>query len=249
MFILTLFLFVFFLRFRRPPRSTRTDTLFPYTTLFRSLLQRRDRYRFDTDRDQWRRGNIHESGDARRIDRLQAGELAELLRAQAVLAVLPGFHMVQRAAVITFGEPRFLPGPDRVACRVAGLCGEGLFVRRCHPAIERADGIPIADRFVDLARRLCTIEARAGPCRFCRQHDEYEKQGCRCRQVPDGLFHGGSCSLADGASGSAKNSTPISSPGVKLVAVHSNVVGEVFLAVSGQNATRFVTAPLSTTSR
>src|SRR3546814_12117574 len=28
----------FFLRIRRPPRSTRTDTLFPYTTLFRSLL-------------------------------------------------------------------------------------------------------------------------------------------------------------------------------------------------------------------
>src|SRR3546814_13508276 len=26
----------FFLRIRRPPRSTRTDTLFPYTTLFRS---------------------------------------------------------------------------------------------------------------------------------------------------------------------------------------------------------------------
>src|SRR3546814_5732696 len=28
----------FFLLIRRPPRSTRTDTLFPYTTLFRSLL-------------------------------------------------------------------------------------------------------------------------------------------------------------------------------------------------------------------
>src|SRR3546814_5643018 len=28
--------YVFFLRIRRPPRSTRTDTLFPYTTLFRS---------------------------------------------------------------------------------------------------------------------------------------------------------------------------------------------------------------------
>src|SRR3546814_11669847 len=27
---------LFFLRIRRPPRSTRTDTLFPYTTLFRS---------------------------------------------------------------------------------------------------------------------------------------------------------------------------------------------------------------------
>src|SRR3546814_14762211 len=34
---LLLFLFIFvFLMIRRPPRSTRTDTLFPYTTLFRS---------------------------------------------------------------------------------------------------------------------------------------------------------------------------------------------------------------------
>src|SRR3546814_12872415 len=32
------FMFVFFLMIRRPPRSTRTDTLFPYTTLFRSIL-------------------------------------------------------------------------------------------------------------------------------------------------------------------------------------------------------------------
>src|SRR3546814_4708953 len=30
--------FFFFLMIRRPPRSTRTDTLFPYTTLFRSYL-------------------------------------------------------------------------------------------------------------------------------------------------------------------------------------------------------------------
>src|SRR3546814_19686734 len=30
---------VFFLMIRRPPRSTRTDTLFPYTTLFRSHLR------------------------------------------------------------------------------------------------------------------------------------------------------------------------------------------------------------------
>src|SRR3546814_6294088 len=28
----------FFLMIRRPPRSTRTDTLFPYTTLFRSWI-------------------------------------------------------------------------------------------------------------------------------------------------------------------------------------------------------------------
>src|SRR3546814_20227776 len=36
----TMYVFVvicFFLMIRRPPRSTRTDTLFPYTTLFRSF--------------------------------------------------------------------------------------------------------------------------------------------------------------------------------------------------------------------
>src|SRR3546814_4214203 len=32
--------FFFFLMIRRPPRSTRTDTLFPYTTLFRSRTGR-----------------------------------------------------------------------------------------------------------------------------------------------------------------------------------------------------------------
>src|SRR3546814_10250784 len=32
--------FCFFLMIRRPPRSTRTDTLFPYTTLFRSTILR-----------------------------------------------------------------------------------------------------------------------------------------------------------------------------------------------------------------
>src|SRR3546814_6491149 len=31
-----LYLLLFFLMIRRPPRSTRTDTLFPYTPLFRS---------------------------------------------------------------------------------------------------------------------------------------------------------------------------------------------------------------------
>src|SRR3546814_19571206 len=37
--VLVVMLFVFFfLMIRRPPRSTRTDTLFPYTTLFRSDL-------------------------------------------------------------------------------------------------------------------------------------------------------------------------------------------------------------------
>src|SRR3546814_9648847 len=37
---------------RRPPRSTRTDTLFPYTTLFRSReLRERDVRRHDVDEE------------------------------------------------------------------------------------------------------------------------------------------------------------------------------------------------------
>src|SRR3546814_19506246 len=31
-------MYIFFLLCRRPPRSTRTDTLIPYTTLFRSIF-------------------------------------------------------------------------------------------------------------------------------------------------------------------------------------------------------------------
>src|SRR3546814_2280428 len=44
MLVLSLFfIFFFFLMIRRPPRSTRTDTLFPYTTLFRSCRRRSGR--------------------------------------------------------------------------------------------------------------------------------------------------------------------------------------------------------------
>src|SRR3546814_3968518 len=43
--VYTLYYFFFFLMIRRPPRSTRTDTLFPYTTLFRSGCARPRRRR------------------------------------------------------------------------------------------------------------------------------------------------------------------------------------------------------------
>src|SRR3546814_11032024 len=41
----------FFLMIRRPPRSTRTDTLFPYTTLFRSYAVVFSSLRRDGDDD------------------------------------------------------------------------------------------------------------------------------------------------------------------------------------------------------
>src|SRR3546814_13208470 len=39
----------FFLFLRQPPRSTRTDTLFPYTTLFRSVFAGVERHAFDRE--------------------------------------------------------------------------------------------------------------------------------------------------------------------------------------------------------
>src|SRR3546814_11837553 len=48
----------FFLMIRRPPRSTRTDTLFPYTTLFRSAIARMGRTSTAFPRPRCRCGNI-----------------------------------------------------------------------------------------------------------------------------------------------------------------------------------------------
>src|SRR3546814_16488460 len=54
---------------RRPPRSTRTDTLFPYTTLFRSVAELRPASLYDFDR---------------RIDAI--GTFAQLPEAEALAA-------------------------------------------------------------------------------------------------------------------------------------------------------------------
>src|SRR3546814_11556142 len=64
----------FFLMRRRPPRSTRTDTLFPYTTLFRSAGNGRE-----IGADDRTLGGI----GAGRVDRREAGAIG----AAAVIAV------------------------------------------------------------------------------------------------------------------------------------------------------------------
>src|SRR3546814_3520422 len=45
---------IFFLMIRRPPRATRTDTLFPYTTLFRSNGECVARVAFGLELRSWR---------------------------------------------------------------------------------------------------------------------------------------------------------------------------------------------------
>src|SRR3546814_19505574 len=56
---------------RRPPRSTRTDTLFPYTTLFRSVAQHRRAER-----------GVHEPGAAASTDRHRGSALAPPCRVE-----------------------------------------------------------------------------------------------------------------------------------------------------------------------
>src|SRR3546814_3152598 len=54
---------------RRPPRSTRTDTLFPYTTLFRSIAAAPARIKGDGRRDRGARPQYFGDGHARRKPR------------------------------------------------------------------------------------------------------------------------------------------------------------------------------------
>src|SRR3546814_5561263 len=58
---------------RRPPRSTRTDTLFPYTTLFRSLGRRRQHDERDVAA---LADELHQAVHLRRRDERGRGDLA-----------------------------------------------------------------------------------------------------------------------------------------------------------------------------
>src|SRR3546814_2301996 len=78
----------FFLMIRRPPRSTRTDTLFPYTTLFRSARRERAPAPHWDDRDHHHRlgggGRArlprHHRGDHEGRSEEHTSELQSLMR-------------------------------------------------------------------------------------------------------------------------------------------------------------------------
>src|SRR3546814_13041132 len=86
---------------RRPPRSTRTDTLFPYTTLFRStsegLRQRIGQHAIAAFVD--RRGRVHDD------------EKREQQRQQIAIRDRPGFviDVVLVSAFSTHGDPPASP--------------------------------------------------------------------------------------------------------------------------------------------
>src|SRR3546814_18963432 len=87
MYLMYCYLYVVFLMIRRPPRSTRTDTLFPYTTLFRSAVDDRLAiFRVRRRIDRWQDRQVH-------AERL-AGHCATALD----LARMP--HLLDRESVV-----------------------------------------------------------------------------------------------------------------------------------------------------
>src|SRR3546814_12866342 len=77
-----------FLMIRRPPRSTRTDTLFPYTTLFRSTIT--ESWHSSAKRQPARRLGSRSSGEdhQRRFDRTEPFHRIDLVAQQILIAKL-----------------------------------------------------------------------------------------------------------------------------------------------------------------
>src|SRR3546814_8755210 len=109
---------------RLPPRSTRSDTLFPYTTLFRSGLERKR----------------HAKLPARRFRRI-GGEIGEGAR---------GIEAVDRDRLFGAGAPLVGVGPALVRHQEArqAVEGSGLVLRQPTPFDQR-----IADRITRRGRR------------------------------------------------------------------------------------------------
>src|SRR3546814_20620599 len=122
---------------RRPPRSTRTDTLFPYTTLFRSLLR---------------------LAEGLQQQRHQLGQqLAAARRAQrAIAAVVPAAHHVPDARAVADAEA----GEGREGLRVRLAAGEHQAARR-RECRRLLDEVSIAGFYAQIRR--ATRRETAGP--------------------------------------------------------------------------------------
>src|SRR3546814_1147661 len=118
----------FFLMIRRPPRSTRTDTLFPYTTLFRSVALERAR------------GKAAESSLRAKI--LSTSGLA----ARSGKILWRGGHSGS-CVYFSVSCPKEYSGVPACRCSRAGG-GDAAVVRRC-----RAGGTGAVGRCCDFGRR------------------------------------------------------------------------------------------------
>src|SRR3546814_13507233 len=104
---------------RRPPRSTRTDTLFPYTTLFRSATfsaEDRERTRYYAD-------------NARRVELRRtvvdmAGYLASL-EMVGTIGVIDALHLPRIAQLVNKSNQFHLTGSRLTEREIERLSGRG----------------------------------------------------------------------------------------------------------------------------
>src|SRR3546814_6373632 len=106
---------------RRPPRSTRTDTLLPYTTLFRSRARRAPDQRHEFVAEALRLG--HEAGNAQIVAAQRLGHAlaaGERRPAIAALELLPGGRRRREAVGLVLETGDGDPGhPFLPACELA----------------------------------------------------------------------------------------------------------------------------------
>src|SRR3546814_17092677 len=101
-------MFFFFLMIRRPPRSTRTDTLFPYTTLFRSVGIATVIWSYP------RGGELSKDGELALDVGAYAAHMAALLGAHIIKVKLPSAHIEQKDAKKAYEGTDWAKQSDRV---------------------------------------------------------------------------------------------------------------------------------------
>src|SRR3546814_11653006 len=111
---------------RRPPRSTRTDTLFPYTTLFRSACVERTALLVDQ-----RFGKIEEVGVG-----LVIADVAEIVRRLVHLVGIAQHFQYEAAAARPQRDKLFLPAQCQLAepdllCAFQGRSDERRVGKEC----------------------------------------------------------------------------------------------------------------------
>src|SRR3546814_14185105 len=117
---------VFFLMIRRPPRSTRTDTLFPYTTLFRS------------------------DGQGSRMLSIPRDLLVTISETGQTTRINAAFNGGPRRLVATLRDQLQLPIPhylevDFVAFRDLVDALGGITITFPHPATDHMSGLNVAE--------------------------------------------------------------------------------------------------------
>src|SRR3546814_6916240 len=163
---------VFFLMIRRPPRSTRTDTLFPYTTRFRSIVAGRVN------------GFVVEPLVAGARDALlrhgvpdDAIELVRVPGAWEIALVAHKLaHSGEYAAVIALGA--VIRGATPHFDFVAGECAKGLAAAAPGSGVPVAFGVLTNDSIEQATERLCT---QAGNRTEARRLGKEGASTCKCQ--------------------------------------------------------------------